>query len=233
MRKSDTPADILERKTEFLSALFIGALVLANTLGSKITTLAGIRVSVGIFFVPILFLITDVLGEVHGRKKAQTLVLSSIVINIFTILMIFLCIKVPPNPAWGKQLEFESIFGSSIRITLASLVAFALSQLHDVWSFAYWKTRTRGKYLWLRNNVSTIISQLLDSSIFMFVAFYGISERYTVGFIVSLIIPYWLFKVIFALIDTPLCYLLVRWLKTSGWKKTEYAEKSGLETEPT
>jgi len=67
--------------------------------------------------------------------------------------------------------------------------------------------------LWLRNNLSTIFSQLIDTTIFMFLAFYKIAPKFTVTFIISLIIPYWIFKVVFAIVDTPLCYLGVRWLK--------------------
>lgn len=213
MEKIKKRADALEWKTDLLSALFIGSLVLANTLGGKITTLAGVRVSVGIFFVPVLFLVTDVLGEVHGRKKARNLVIISAILNLFTMVMIYACIKVPPNPTWGNQEAFATIFSSSLRMTFASLLAFVISQLHDVWSFDFWKKKTGGKHLWLRNNLSTMTSQLIDSSIFMFAAFYGISDKFSVPFIISLIIPYWLFKITFALIDTPFCYLLVRWMR--------------------
>ncbi|MDD3822859.1 MAG: queuosine precursor transporter, partial [Sphaerochaetaceae bacterium] len=74
---------------------------------------------------------------------------------------------------------------------------------------------TKDKHLWIRNNVSTIISQFIDTTIFMFIAFYHINERYTVPFLFSLIIPYWAFKVVFALLDTPLCYLGVWWVRKS------------------
>jgi hypothetical protein len=116
-------------------------------------------------------------------------------------------------------------------MTFASLVAFAVSQLHDVWTFDFIKKKTGGKHLWLRNNVSTMVSQLIDSTIFMFVAFYGISEKFTVPFIISLIIPYWFFKIIFALLDTPLCYLLVRWLKGDDRDSGKTEDPAVLKTE--
>jgi len=213
MKTVKNRADSLQWKTDLLSALFIGALVMANTLGSKITTIAGVRMSVGIFFVPILFLVTDVLGEVHGRTKARNLVIISAILNAFTLVMIYVCIKMPANPTWGNQEAYTVIFSSSLRMTFASLLAFVISQLHDVWSFDFWKRKTSGKHLWLRNNLSTAGSQLIDSTIFMFAAFYGISDKFTVPFIISLIIPYWLFKIVVAIIDTPFCYLLVRWMR--------------------
>lgn len=202
-----------ERKTELLLGFFIGALVLANTIGTKITTLAGVRVSVGIFFVPVLFLVTDIVGEVHGKARARHFVKVSVGVLLFSLVMIFVCIKLPPNPTWGNQEAYHLIFGSTLRMTAASIAAFILSQFADVYSFDFWKRKTGGRYLWLRNNLSTMTSQLIDSTVFMFIAFYRVSPRFDVPFLISLIIPYWLFKVLFAFLDTPLCYLGVRWLK--------------------
>lgn len=203
----------LEIKTDVLLGLFIGCLILANILGTKITTIFGIRVSVGIFFIPALFLITDIIAEVHGRKKAQCFVYIAVLVLIVMWIMTYVCIKMPPNPTWEHQGIYEIIFGGSLRMIFASLIAFVLSQFHDVWAFSFLKKKTKGKYLWLRNNVSTIVSQLIDTTVFMFIAFYGISPKFNTLFIISLIIPYWLFKVGFAIIDTPLCYLGVKWLK--------------------
>lgn len=203
----------IELKTEILLGFFICALILANTLGSKITTIFGVRVSVGIFFIPILFLITDIVSEVLGKKKAQEFVYISIFVLIFTLVMMYVAIKMPPNETWGNQEAFASVFSSNLRMTIASIIAFITSQFHDVWAFNLLKKKTKGKYLWLRNNVSTIASQFIDTTIFMFIAFYNINPGFTASFIVSLIIPYFIFKVVFALLDTPLCYLGVKWLR--------------------
>ncbi|MBC8501332.1 MAG: queuosine precursor transporter [DPANN group archaeon] len=202
-----------EFKTDLLLGLFVGSLILANTLGTKITTILGVRVSVGIFFIPILFLVTDIVAEVHGKKKARSFVYISLIILVFTLIMIFVSIILPVNETWGNQEAFESVFGATMRMMVASIIAFLISQLHDVWSFDFWKRKTKGKYLWLRNNLSTFVSQFIDTTIFMFLAFYKVAPKFTVPFVFSLIIPYWLFKVAFALIDTPLCYLGVKWLK--------------------
>lgn len=202
-----------EKKTEILFALFIGSMILVNTIGSKITTILGVRVSVGIFFMPILFLITDIVGEVHGRERARSFVRIATGMLVFMFLMLWLCIRLPENTTWGLQKEYVMIFGSSLRMTFASIVSFLVSQSVDVIAFDFWKQKTHGKHLWLRNNLSTMFSQFIDTSIFMFLAFYKISPKFTAGFIISLIIPYWLFKIVFALIDTPFCYLGVQWLK--------------------
>ncbi|MDR1932400.1 MAG: queuosine precursor transporter [Spirochaetales bacterium] len=200
-------------KKDFLVCLYMGCMILANLLGSKITTLFGVRVSVGIFFVPVLFLTTDVIGEVYGKKEAHRIVAFSLVILLLTLTMTALAIVLPANPSWDNQAAYASVFGSSLRMMVASFIGFFFSQFYDIWAFEFWKTRTGGRFLWLRNNASTIVSQLIDSIVFMFAAFYGISPQFTAAFIVSLIIPYWLCKVVLALLDTPVCYLLVYWLR--------------------
>ena len=202
-----------EFKTDILLAFFIASLILANVLGTKITTIVGIRVSVGIFFIPLLFLITDIVSEVHGMKRAKNFFWTSVLVLIFSLIMVYICLIMPANPTWGNQTAYEIIFQGSLRMIVASLIAFMISQYHDILAFHFWKKKTNGKFLWLRNNLSTIVSQFLDTTIFMFIAFYQMTPKFTIGFIFSLIIPYWIFKIIFSLLDTPLCYLGVKWLR--------------------
>lgn len=200
-------------KVDIMLALFVGSMIIVNTIGSKITTMFGIRVSVGIIFMPLLFLITDMISEVYGRDLARRFVKISTGLLVFMFVMIFLAIQLPPDSTYAMQSEFEMIFGGSLRMTFASIISFAVSQYFDVSIFSFWKKVTRGKHLWLRNNASTISSQFIDTTIFMFIAFYQMTPQYTAAFVFSLIIPYWLFKIAFAFIDTPLCYLGVRWLR--------------------
>ena len=217
-------------KRDFLFALFIASMVIVNVLGTKITTIAGVRVSVGIFFMPLLFLITDIVGEVYGRKEATLFVNYGTIMLVFLFLMMNLCIAVKPNESWHLQPEYKAVFGSSLRMTLASLISFVISQHVDVFLFDFWKKVTKGKHLWIRNNASTITSQLFDTILFDFIAFWHINETYTAGFLFTIIIPYWLFKVVFALLDTPFCYWGVRWLSggtlPSDWKSFRRSENA-------
>ena len=207
-----------DSKKQFLFALYLTSMILVNTLGSKITTLGSIRASVGVFFMPILFLVTDIIGEVYGRKASSRFVNLSTIMLVFMFLMMLLCIMLPPNETWGLQESYATIFGSSMRMTAASIISFFIAQHVDVFTFSTIKRMTKERHLWIRNNVSTIISQFIDTTIFMFIAFYHISDRYTAAFIFSLILPYWAFKVLFALIDTPLCYLGVWWIRKGEQK---------------
>jgi len=204
---------LIDIKTQVLLGLFVVSLTLANLLGSKITTIFGIRASVGIFVFPVLFLITDIIEEVHGKQKAKLFVYVAVLAQIFTLGVLFLSIMAPPNEAWDNQEAYENVFSTSVRIIIASFVAFFISQMHDVWAFSFWKKKTRGKYLWLRNNLSTMASQFIDTTIFMFIAFYNITPKFNIMFIISLIIPYWILKIVFAAADTPFVYLGSRWLR--------------------
>ena len=202
----------MNKKELFLFALYITGMVLVNTVGSKIINLFGVRVSVGIFFMPVLFLITDIIGEVKGHEHASLFVHYSIIMLIILFVSTALFVQVPPHPSWELQQEYRQIFGMSMRMSLASLISFSISQTVDVNIFLLFKKLSKGKRLWLRNNLSTITSQFIDTVIFMFIAFYQTTPKFTAAFVFSLIIPYWLFKVVFALLDTPFCYLGVKLL---------------------
>ena len=202
-----------EKKTNILLALFIGALVGANLIGLKIADFIIFEASVGILAFPVTFLITDIIEEVHGKKKAQEFVFLGTLTLVFILILTAIAVGLPYAERSLVKEEYDEIFGTTLRIVIASITAFILSQTHDVWAFNFWKQRTKGRHLWLRNNLSTMVSSFLDTAIFMFIAFYGISDKFTVSYVFSLVIPYWLVKILFALGDTPLCYLGVRWLK--------------------
>ena len=203
----------IEKKTIMLLGVFISALLLANLLGTKITTIFGINVSVGIFAYPMTFVCTDIIAEVRGEKVTRQFVKVGLIALFLTIILVAIALYLPPSSRYPYNDEFTLVFQTSFRMIIASMISFAISQYHDIWAFSLIKEKTRGRFLWLRNNISTIFSQLIDTTIFMFLAFYKVAPKFTAGFIVSLIIPYWLFKIIFALADTPFVYLGVKWLR--------------------
>lgn len=181
-----------------------------------------IHVSVGIIVVPIMFLITDMVEEVFGKEKTKSFVKAAVVSMIVILAVTILAVWLPADPSrkYFSQEAYASIFGASIRIMIASVIAFALAQTHDIWAFNFWKEKTRGKFLWLRNNASTVVSQLIDSSAFIFIAFYQLTPKFTVAYLFGLIIPYWIFKILVAILDTPFCYLGVKWLKKDETRRT-------------
>ena len=200
-------------KLHLLLGLFCGLLVGMNLLGGKITSLFGISVSVAIFMAPLAFLITDIVEEVYGRKVTQNFVWAGMATIIIMFLYTALFVVLEPHTRYSFNEEYKTIFGASLRMMIASVIAFFLAQTHDIWAFNFWKEKTKGRFLWLRNNLSTVVSQFIDSTVFMFIAFYALTPKFTMAFIFSLIIPYYLFKVLFAVLDTPFVYLGVKWLR--------------------
>lgn len=200
-------------KTNILLGIFVAALIAANLLGNKITVILGISVSVGIFSYPITFLITDIVEEVHGKKKVKSFLWAGFVALLFVIALTALSIYLPPASRFLLNEEYVKIFSLSLRITIASIIAFLVSQAHDIWSFNFWKVKTKGKFLWLRNNLSTMVSQFIDTMLFMFLAFYYAAPQYDALFVFTIALPYYVLKVLMAVFDTPFCYLGVRWLR--------------------
>ncbi len=205
----------LEQKTNFLLGLFVACLVTANLIGLKVASFGLFEASVGILVFPVLFLVTDIIEEVHGSAKARQFVFIGLGTLVFVLIITAIAVLIPAaSRSFVSDAEYTKIFGTTLRIFVASIIGFFFSQMHDVWAFNFWKQKTGGKYLWLRNNASTAVSQLIDTVLFMFLAFYGLSPKFTVGYLFALIIPFWLIKVGFAIFDTPFCYLGVKWLKS-------------------
>lgn len=197
--------------------IFVALLVAMNLLWWKIITMFGIGISVGIFMVPLTFLITDIVEEVYGKKISQNFIKTWIISLIIILGFMILFVYIEPNPRYTFNQEYITIFKLSWRIVIASITAFLLAQLHDLRHFRLLKKKSKWKLLRLRNNSSTIISQAIDTFVFMMIAFYLITPKFTFWFIISLAIPYYLFKIAFSIMDTPLIYLWVHWLKK--WEK--------------
>lgn len=152
------------------------------------------------------FLLTDALGEIYGKNTAKRAVLSGFVANIFAVPLIYIVTKIPPA---SFNAEFASMFNEVFKlvpqIIFASMLAYLVSQLHDVYIYHWYRKKTKGRYMWLRNNASTAVSQLIDSTIFITIAFYGV---FPADVIKSMIIYQWIAKIVIAIIDTPFLYIV-------------------------
>ena len=194
-----------------LSSLFIASLITCNLIANKFVEIdLGFRVfvvSAGILPYPITFLVTDILSEIYGRSKTNKVVFSGFIASMFTLLFLWLWSQF--NAIEGTIVNDETynlVFQNAWRVIGASMVAYLSAQFLDVKLFHFWKNLTKGKHLWLRNNASTIASQLVDTALVVSVLFIGVWPS---GQIVNAIIDGWLFKMLCAFIDTPIFYLLV------------------------
>ena len=188
-----------------LTAIFVGSLVIAAVLASKIIAVGSLAVPAGVLAYCVTFVCTDVISELWGKEKAQKVVLSGFGAMVFVLVLIKAAVIWPAAPFWTGQPAFESVFNLTPRIILGSLIAYLASQSFDVWAFHFWKRLTRGRFLWLRNNASTVVSQLMDSALFILIAFGGQMD------VVPLIIGQWVIKCAIAALDTGVVYGLI-WL---------------------
>lgn len=191
-----------QERLYLLNMIFITVLVVSNFLSSKLTNILGLVIPAGTIGYAVTFLVTDIVGELYGKTESENVVRRGFLAIIISLLLARLAIALPdvtPSPAYAE------IFGSATRVMIASIVGYLVSQTMDVAIFHCLKQRTKGKFKWLRNNVGTICSQIADTIIFVFIAFYGIvPDIWTMA--VDLIIA----KIILALFDTPFFYLFTR-----------------------
>ncbi len=179
--------------------------ILANIQVLKMVDLFSIGVSLGNITYASSFLVTDILSENYGKKSARKAVFINFFSLLATVIIMNIALVFKPNEFDFIQESLSNIFAILPRIALASLIAYGISQLHDVWAYNFWKARLPElKFLWLRNNASTMISQLLDSVIFTFIAFWGLMP--TNQFLEILATTY-ILKLIVATADTPFLYI--------------------------
>jgi len=200
-----------------LAALFITSLVVSNLIFQKFFywDFFGIytfKISVGILPYPITFLITDLISEIYGKKKANQVVKVGIFASFFSMAIIYIANEVPAidTSPIGDEL-FTKVFGLSPIAVLASMIAYLFAQFIDIRIFHFWKDYTKGKHLWLRNNFSTFTSQFIDTlTVLLLLCSFGVLPW---DIFYSLLISGFLFKVLIALLDTPILYLTVYYFR--------------------
>lgn len=189
-----------------LTAIFCLGLLTSNLFGGKLISVFGLIVAGAIVTYPITFLTTDIIGEIWGKKEANDCVKIGVIIQIGFLILGYLSLKIPALQQTEHLQEcLVTVLNQGLRLTLASLGAFVVSQTMDVISFHWLKKKTDGKHKWLRNNASTMSSQLLDTVIFIFIAFYGVVDN-----IWLMVIAQYLIKLILAALDTPFFYFFTR-----------------------
>ncbi|MFY0603773.1 MAG: queuosine precursor transporter [Flavobacteriaceae bacterium] len=201
-----------------LAALFIASLVASNLIFQKFfywypfdAEIFGVKlfeVSVGLLPYPITFLITDVLSEIYGKKKANQVVIAGIFASIFSLGIVYISIEAPAT-SWSQvnNETFVTVFGAAPLAVLASMLAYLFAQFIDIRIYHFWKNYTKGKHLWVRNNFSTFSSQFIDTLtvLLLLCSFDIIAWNKFYGLLISGVI----FKIMIAALDTPLLYFIV------------------------
>ena len=155
-----TLAAIVGKKygVEYLIAMFAASIVIANVVVSKVIEIGFFTATAGLVVYSITFLLTDTISEFWGKNEAR----KAIWAGFFSLLMMVattqIAIRLAPASGWEGQEAFASVFSSTFRVSIASLIAYVIAQSHDIWSYHFWLKKTGRKHLWLRNNASTWVS---------------------------------------------------------------------------
>jgi uncharacterized integral membrane protein (TIGR00697 family) len=217
-----------------LMAGFVVALVLTNIIGVKLFLAfpeslpkglfgEAITLTTGLITYPVTFLLTDIVCEVYGRKRANLMVATGFFMSLASLVLIHIALVLPGAPAWSAtnpnfpsvelmQRAFESVFTLPGVLIFASMTAYLVAQLLDVKLFHYWKEVTKGRHLWLRNNASTMTSQLVDTIIVNSI-FLGFGLGLPWLLVAKIVVASYVFKVVMAALDTPFVYLGVSGLR--------------------
>jgi len=180
--------------------------ILANIQVIKIIPLFGLEASLGNIMYGTIFLGTDVLNEIFSKKDAKKAVYLGFVVMLSTLAIMQMALWFTPHASDFASPALETIFGFMPRVVLGSLSAFIVSQLLDVNIFQWIKSKLpQDKFLWIRNNGSTMVSQLIDTLIFVPIAFWGLVPT---NVLIGILISTYLIKIIVAVLDTPFIYLI-------------------------
>lgn len=215
----DSPPLRAERLYLVLAGIFLGALVLTNLIAGKFFVLFGQELSCGIIAYPVTFLATDLISELFGRRRATLVVKVGFVVSVFATLVVLVADHAPVfDRSPVSQESFHAVFGWLPGIVFGSMCAYLVAQFIDVHVFEFWRRLTKGRHLWLRNNASTVFSQLVDTVMVVTIALVvwpladGNPDTQPLALEVwyGICVGQYLFKVAIAFIDTPFFYLGTR-----------------------
>ena len=193
-----------------LAMSFVTLLVVANIVAVKPVALNGWVLPAGTIAYPFTFLVTDAISELYGRRIATRVVWYGFGLSVSMVVMVYVAQVLPSADFWEGQGGFETILGSVPRIVLGSMIAYLVSQHSDVLIFHYMRRLTNGRHLWLRNNASTVVSQAIDTALFISIAFAGSVPPDVLW---NMMGTQYLVKVGVAVVDTPIVYALVGWIR--------------------
>ena len=196
-----------------LSMAFITFLIVGNLIAVKLIGVGGWVMPAGIIAYPFTFLMSDVIAELYGRRTATRIVWLGFVFSLLMLGFVYVGRIWPAGEIWEGQAAYDTILGSVPRIVVGSMAAYLISQQHDVIAFHLWKRFTGGRHLWLRNNASTIVSQAIDSAIFVGIAFGGTVPSSVLW---NLFATLYVFKIVVAVLDTPLVYAMIGAIRKYG-----------------
>lgn len=193
-----------------IGVFFVAVLLISNVASTKIVDFGWLTFDGGTLLFPLSYIFGDILTEVYGYKRARGVIWLGFFCALLMSIVFIVVGKLPPASDWGNQAAYDAILGLTPRIVLASLVAYLAGSFSNSVILAKMKIWTKGKMLWTRTIGSTIVGELVDSALFIVIAFWGILPG---SLLVTLIISNYIFKTAIEIIFTPATYRVVKLLK--------------------
>jgi len=202
-----------------VTAVFVAGLLVSNITAVKLFAAGPFFLPAAILIFPVSYIFGDILTEVYGYSTARRVIWIGFGCNLLAVIIFQLSIVLPPAPFWRlggfesaavSQQAYEAIFGATPRILAASFLAYLVGEFLNSFVLARMKVTTEGRHLWMRTIGSTIVGQLADSAVFIFLAFYGTIPTAALAMMAG---SQWLIKSAYEALITPLTYLAVNFLK--------------------
>ncbi len=195
-----------------LVVLYLGGILSANAMAAKLIDVLGLcTITAGALAIPLVYLTTDTINELYGARATRAVVWMGFWANAVLVVMTIVCGAVPASPLGATQEQFDSIFNLTWRIVLGSQCAYLVSSLIDVSIFAWLRELTKERHFWLRKNGSTLVSQAVDTSVFVLIAWAGVIPWRA---LLPMAIGQYLVKMLAAPLGTPLSYLAIRFIRS-------------------
>jgi queuosine precursor transporter len=216
------PAARQYRYYDLVMAAFVTVLLCANVIGAaKVAQVGGFSFGAGVLFFPISYVFGDVLTEVYGYARARRVVWAGFGALAFASFMSWAILAFPPAPGWPHQAAYETVFGGTPRIVLASLVAYFCGEFCNSYVLAKLKLATSGRLLWSRTIGSTIVGEAVDSAIFYPIAFLGV---WSPDLVMRVMLTNYVLKVLWEIVMTPITYRVVNFLKRA--EREDYFDRN-------
>lgn len=195
---------------DVITALFVAILLISNIVSAKIISFGIFAFAGGIIVFPISYIFGDILTEVYGYKRSRKVIWLGFAANLLMAAVFILVQRLPSAPFWHGQASYDQILGQTPRIVVASLLGYFAGEFSNSFVLAKMKILTKGKWLWSRTIGSTVVGELVDTIIFITIAFWGILPQ---NALVTVILSNYIVKSLIEVVLTPLTYVVVGWLK--------------------
>lgn len=194
-----------------IAVVYVTCLLLSNLIAGKMWAVAGsITLPAAVILFPITYIFGDIFTEVYGFKKARIIIWLGFGCSFFAVLIYLITIALPHPGFWENQDAFATVLGTTPRVAAASFIGYLFGEFSNSMILSKLKVASKGKRLWVRTILSTLVGEGFDSVIFIMISFWGTMDNQTV---LMMIVYQYLFKVCYEVIFTPFTYAIVRWLK--------------------